>query len=80
MWNLFVYHHELYPTRLHLEKDGDRELTHGESIVASTPGGIYRDLLRIIEADPHVVFGGRISLSGWEKARVAGRALAGRAV
>jgi phytoene synthase len=42
--------------------------------------GIYRDLLRIIEADPQVVFGGRISLSGWEKARVAGRALAGRAV
>jgi phytoene synthase len=42
--------------------------------------GIYRDLLRSIAADPHAVFGGRVSLSGWEKARVAGRALAGRAV
>jgi phytoene synthase len=40
--------------------------------------GIYRSLLTRIAADPTVVRGGRLSMSGWTKARVAGRALAGR--
>jgi phytoene synthase len=39
--------------------------------------GIYRTLLARIAADPAVVRSQRISLSGWAKARVAGRALAG---
>jgi quinoprotein glucose dehydrogenase len=34
-----------------LEKDGDRDLTHGESIVATTPGGIYHDLLIVSTRD-----------------------------
>jgi phytoene synthase len=42
--------------------------------------GIYRELLRHIDADPTVVFGRRVSLRGGEKLRVAGRALAGRSV
>jgi phytoene synthase len=42
--------------------------------------GIYRELLRRIDADPAAVFTGRVSLTGFEKARVAGRALTGRAV
>lgn len=42
--------------------------------------GIYRDLLRRIEVEPAAVFRGRISLTGPQKLRVAGRALAGRAV
>jgi phytoene synthase len=42
--------------------------------------GIYRDLLRRIEAEPTAVFRRRISLTGPQKLRVAGRALAGRAV
>jgi phytoene synthase len=42
--------------------------------------GIYRDLLRRIEAEPAAVFRGRLSLTGAQKLRVAGRALAGRAV
>jgi 15-cis-phytoene synthase len=40
--------------------------------------GIYRDLLRRFEAEPTALFSGRMSLSGFQKARVAGRALAGR--
>jgi phytoene synthase len=40
--------------------------------------GIYRRLLDRIAADPSLVFGGRLSLSGWEKSVVAARALAGR--
>jgi phytoene synthase len=39
--------------------------------------GIYRRLLDRIEADPIAVTGGRVSLSGREKAMVAARALAG---
>ncbi|HTZ43356.1 MAG TPA: squalene/phytoene synthase family protein [Jatrophihabitans sp.] len=39
--------------------------------------GIYRHLLTRISADPAVVFGGRLSLSGADKARIAVRALAG---
>jgi phytoene synthase len=42
--------------------------------------GIYRDLLRRIEAEPAAVFRRRISLTGPQKIRVAARALAGRAV
>ena len=34
-----------------LEKDIDRELLHGETIVATTPGGIYRDLLIVSTRD-----------------------------
>jgi quinoprotein glucose dehydrogenase len=34
-----------------LEKDVDRDLTHGESIVATTPGGIYHDLLIVSTRD-----------------------------
>ena len=40
--------------------------------------GIYRDLLRRIEAEPTAVLAGRISLSGAAKARVAALALLGR--
>lgn len=39
--------------------------------------GIYRDLLRRINANPTLVYDRRLSLSGWQKARVATRALAG---
>jgi phytoene synthase len=38
--------------------------------------GIYRRLLDRISADPTSVYGGRMSLSGWQKAGVAARALA----
>jgi phytoene synthase len=41
--------------------------------------GIYRHLLERIAADPRQVCDRRLSLSGWEKVRVAVRALAGRA-
>jgi quinoprotein glucose dehydrogenase len=34
-----------------LEKDIDRELLHGETIVATTPGGIYKDLLIVSTRD-----------------------------
>jgi len=34
-----------------LEKDVDRDLTRGETIVATTPGGIYRDLLIVSTRD-----------------------------
>ncbi len=39
--------------------------------------GIYRHLLARIAAEPSLVFGGRLSLSGLEKGRIAARALAG---
>ncbi len=39
--------------------------------------GIYRRLLDRIAAEPHSVYGGRLSLSGWQKAVVATRALIG---
>lgn len=39
--------------------------------------GIYRQLLQRIEADPTLVFGGRLSLSGADKGRIAVRALIG---
>jgi phytoene synthase len=41
--------------------------------------GIYRELLDRIAADPALVRDRRLSLSGWTKAGVAARALAGRA-
>jgi phytoene synthase len=41
--------------------------------------GIYRRLLDRIDAQPSLVFDRRLSLSGWEKAGVAARSLAGRA-
>jgi phytoene synthase len=42
--------------------------------------GIYRRLLDDIAADPLLVCRGRLSLSAWQKTRVAARALAGRPV
>jgi 15-cis-phytoene synthase len=39
--------------------------------------GIYRRLLDRIEAEPELPLVGRVSLSAWEKARLATRALAG---
>ena len=39
--------------------------------------GIYRRLLERIAAEPRAVYTGRLSLSGWEKAAVAARALTG---
>ena len=39
--------------------------------------GIYRQLLQRIAADPALVFGGRLSLSGADKGRIAVRALIG---
>ena len=39
--------------------------------------GIYRQLLQRIAADPALVFGGRLSLSGTDKGRIAVRALIG---
>ncbi len=41
--------------------------------------GIYRALLDRIEHDPRPSYEHRLSLSGWEKTRVAARAMAGRA-
>jgi phytoene synthase len=41
--------------------------------------GIYRRLLDRIDAQPSLVLDRRLSLSGWEKAAVAARALSGRA-
>jgi 15-cis-phytoene synthase len=41
--------------------------------------GIYRELLGRIESDPGLVLDQRLSLSGWTKATVAIKALAGRA-
>jgi 15-cis-phytoene synthase len=43
----------------------------------SAMSGIYRRLLRQIAARPELVFRGRLSLSGWQKATVAARALTG---
>lgn len=39
--------------------------------------GIYRDLLRRIQANPTLVYDRRLSLTGWQKARVAAGALIG---
>lgn len=44
---------------------------------AGTMAGIYLRLLGRVEARPEEVFARRVSLPGWEKAWVAGRALAG---
>ncbi len=41
--------------------------------------GIYRQLLERISADPLAVTRGRLALSGWQKAWVAGRSLVGSA-
>jgi phytoene synthase len=43
----------------------------------SAMAGIYRQLLMRIAADPALVFGGRLSLSGADKGRIAVRALIG---
>jgi phytoene synthase len=47
---------------------------------ASAMSGIYRRLLDRIAAQPSLVRDRRLSLSGWQKAGVAARALAGRPV
>jgi phytoene synthase len=46
---------------------------------AAAMAGIYARLLDLIEADPAIVYDRRQSLSGWQKAGVAARALSGRA-
>jgi len=55
-------------------------LLDGRSAACATAmSGIYRRLLEHIAADPSRVYDRRLSLSGWEKAGVAARALTGRA-
>jgi phytoene synthase len=55
-------------------------LLDGRSAACCTAmSGIYRRLLDQISEDPSRVYRRRISLSGWEKAAVAARALSGRA-
>jgi phytoene synthase len=44
---------------------------------ASAMAGIYRRLLDRIAADPSSVYGQRLSLTGWQKAGVAARAVIG---
>jgi 15-cis-phytoene synthase len=44
---------------------------------ASAMAGIYRQLLERIAADPPSVYGQRLSLTGWQKAGVAARAVIG---
>ncbi|MBO0871141.1 MAG: squalene/phytoene synthase family protein, partial [Micromonosporaceae bacterium] len=46
---------------------------------AAAMSGIYRRLLRRIAAQPTAVYGGRLSVPGWEKAAVAAGALTGLA-
>ena len=55
-------------------------LDHRSAACCTAMSGIYRRLLDQIEEDPSRVFGGRLSLSGFDKAKVAARALTGRAV
>jgi 15-cis-phytoene synthase len=54
-------------------------LDRRSSASALAMSGIYRELLERIAADPSLVRDRRLSLSGWTKAGVAVRALAGRA-
>jgi phytoene synthase len=59
---------------------GLRLLPHLDRRSAACAGamaGIYLRLLSRVEARPEAVFARRVSLPGWEKAWVAGRALAG---
>jgi phytoene synthase len=44
---------------------------------ASAMAGIYRQLLDLIAASPQAVYDRRLSLTGWQKAGVAARALSG---
>lgn len=55
-------------------------LDHRSAACCSAMAGIYRRLLAQIAEDPTLVMGGRLSLSGRAKAKVAVRALTGRAV
>ncbi len=60
--------------------DGLRVLTMLDRRSAACCGamaGIYRRLLDDISADPSLVFGKRLSLTGWQKTVVAARAVAG---
>jgi len=52
-------------------------LDHRSRACVATMAGIYRRLLDRIEAEPELPLLGRVSLSTWEKARLASRALAG---
>lgn len=54
-----------------------RYLDRRSAACAGAMAGIYLHLLRRIEERPQRVLAGRIELAGWEKALVAGRALAG---
>jgi phytoene synthase len=55
-----------------------RYLDRRSAACAGAMAGIYLHLLRRVEERPRDVLAGRIELPGWEKAFVAGRALAGR--
>ena len=52
-------------------------LDHRSRACVATMAGIYSHLLERIEAEPELPLLGRVSLSTWEKARLASRALAG---
>ena len=52
-------------------------LDHRSRSCVAAMAGIYRRLLGRIEADPLAVFERRVSLTGWQKAWVAARCLAG---
>jgi phytoene synthase len=54
-------------------------LDRRSSACTGAMSGIYRRLLDRIGADPRAVYDKRLSLSGWEKAAVAARALTGTA-
>jgi phytoene synthase len=54
-------------------------LDRRSSACTGAMSGIYRRLLDRIAAEPRAVYTGRLSLSGWEKAAVAVRALTGAA-
>ncbi len=54
-----------------------RYLDRRSAACAGAMAGIYLHLLRRIEERPQQVLAGRVELPGWEKALVAGRALAG---
>jgi 15-cis-phytoene synthase len=74
-----LVHHEVRRARA-LFADGFRllpMLDRRSGACVAAMAGIYRRLLERIEADPHAVLRGRVSLPGREKAYVALRGLAG---
>ena len=52
-------------------------LDHRSRACVATMAGIYRRLLERMEVEPELPLLGRVSLSAWEKARLASRALVG---